>query len=271
MKTAFEGALNSLYPDWREDITGAAGTAQKDSVEMTELFKKNVLPKAMAAADEMSAQALDNVNAQLRGDIPDDVAEKLKRHAAEISQQIGVRGQAAKFLTARDLGRTSYDIMRDGLEGAPAALGLGANAYTGFTDILQNPVKTGTNVTNLIKAYMAPQADLQGMFNTNAAVLSGASVIPPSTAMQVGAQLIGSVGQLTQNAFTNSLEYNSQQYWNGQNLIQQKNALSAQESAGKMGVWGAAIGAVGAVAGGVVGGPMGAAAGAAIGGAVSGG
>ena len=245
MRKAFEGALDTLYPDWRTDIVEASGTAQRDSIEMTEAFREKILPKAMEAADEMSSQALDMVNAQLRGEIPDDVAAQLRRQAAEISQQIGVRGQAAQYLTARDLGRTSMDIQQQGLANAPAALGLGSQAYSTFAQTLQNPVTTGVNMTNLLKAYMAPQADIQNLYGTNMAVLSGSTLVPAGTAMQVGATTIANAGQLAQSAMQNSLEYQSQSYWNGQNLIMQKKAIDAQESAAKMGAWGAVAQGIG--------------------------
>lgn len=243
MKTAFEGALDELMPSWREDILGAAGTAQEDSIAMTERFKKNVLPAAMDAADEMSMQALSNISSQLRGEIPDDVAAQLKRQAAEVSQQIGVRGQAAQYLTARDLGRTSYDIMQQGLTNAPAALALGSNAYTAFNQALQAPVQTGINVTNLTKAYMAPQVDMQNLFGTNINALQGGTIIPAGTAMQVNASTIANAGQLAQSAIQTSMEYNSQQYWNAQNLTMQNKALDAQKDAAKYQLFGSVLGA----------------------------
>lgn len=251
MREAFEGALDALYPAWRTDIVEASGTAQRDSIEMTEAFREKILPKAMEAADEMSSQALDMVNAQLRGEIPDDVAAQLRRQAAEISQQIGVRGQAAQYLTARDLGRTSMDIQQQGLANAPAALGLGSQAYSTFAQTLQNPVTTGVNMTNLLKAYMAPQADIQNLYGTNMAVLSGSTLVPAGTAMQVGATTIANAGQLAQSAMQNSLEYQSQSYWNGQNFILQKEAIAAQQSAAKMGAWGGVAQGLGAGAGAV--------------------
>ena len=243
MREAFEGALDTLYPDWRTDIVEASGTAQHDSIEMTEAFRENILPKAMEAADEMSSQALDMVNAQLRGEIPDDVAAQLRRQAAEISQQIGVRGQAAQYLTARDLGRTSMDIQQQGLANAPAALGLGSQAYSTFAQTLQNPVTTGVNMTNLLKAYMAPQADIQNLYGTNMSVLSGSTLVPAGTAMQVGATTIANAGQLAQSTMQSNREYQSQSYWNGQNYVLQREAIAAQESASRMGMIGSVIGA----------------------------
>lgn len=243
MADAFYGALDDMLPSWREDLVGAAGTAQADSIEMTEAFKKNVLPKAMAAADEMSVQALDNINAQLRGEIPEDVAHQLRTRAAEVSAQLGVRGQAAKQLTARDLGLSSLDLMSQGLSQAPAALALGRDAYTGFTQTLQNPVTTGINATNLLKAYIAPQADVQSIYGTNASVLAGASIVPAGTAMQVGAQTISAGAQLAQSAYFSGLEYASQSQWNTQNWLLQNKSIEASKSMGKMSMWGNLAGA----------------------------
>ena len=245
LKAEFEATLDEYYPDWRKDMLEAAGAAQSDSVAMTERFKRNVLPAAMAAADEMSAQALSNARAQLRGELPDDVAAQVKRHAAELSHQIGVRGQAAQFLTARDLGRTSLDMMQLGLENAPKALALGSNAYLGFNQTLQAPVATGMNATNLIKGYLPPKADATALFSSNLSALQSASIIPAATSMQVNAQVMDSGATLAQQAFTSSLEYNSQQYWNQQNLNMQRQAIAAQKKANKLNFAGSVIEAFG--------------------------
>ena len=245
LQSEFEATLDEYYPDWRKDMLGAAGAAQADSIAMTERFKRNVLPEAMASADAMSAQALSNARAQLRGELPDDVAAQVRRHAAEISNQIGVRGQAAQFLTARDLGRTSLDMMQLGLENAPKALALGSNAYLGFNQTLQAPVTTGMNATNLIKGYLPPKADATALFSSNLSALQNASIIPAATSMAVNAQVMNSGASLAQQAFTSSLEYNSQQYWNQQNLNMQQKALDAQEKANRMNFAGSVIGAFG--------------------------
>ena len=245
LQSEFEATLDEYYPDWRKDMLEAAGAAQSDSIAMTERFKRNVLPEAMAAADEMSAQALSNARAQLRGELPDDVAAQVKRHAAELSHQIGVRGQAAQFLTARDLGRTSLDMMQLGLENAPKALALGSNAYLGFNQTLQAPVATGMNATNLIKGYLPPKADATALFSSNLSALQSASIIPAATSMAVNAQVMDSGATLAQQAFTSSLEYNSQQYWNQQNLNMQRQAIAAQKKANKLNFAGSVIEAFG--------------------------
>lgn len=231
MKQEFESTLDELYPEWRTEILGAAQTAQGDSIALTQAFKENVLPKAMAAADEMSVQALSNVSAMLRGDLPPDVAAQLQRHAAEVAQQIGVRGQAAQYLTARDLGRTSYDMMQAGLAAAPAALALGSGAYAAFNQTLQAPVTTGMNITNLLSAYKAPMVDPQSLYGAHLGVVSSAGLVPAGTAMATNAQMVTAAGQLASNMVQFGAEYQSQQYWNQQNLSLQQQALKEQERA----------------------------------------
>ena len=73
--------------------------------------------------------------------------------------------------------------------------------------------------------------------------MQNASIIPAATSMTVNAQVMNSGATLAQQAFTSSLEYQSQQYWNAQNLQMQKQALNAQKHATDMGVLGSFLGA----------------------------
>ncbi len=243
MQGEYEDALDEYYPDWRTDILGAAGEAQADSVSITKRFRETILPGAIEAANRMSEQAIGNAEAMLRGELPDDVAAQVKRHAAELSNQIGVRGQAAQYLTGRDLGRTSLDLMQQGLADAPAALSLGANAYLGLNSVLQAPVKTGMDVSNLVKSYLPQQVDPASLFSSNLGVLAGASTIPAASLMGTTANVMHSGASLAADAFGSALEYQSQQYWNRQNLNMQKQALDAQKSANMMNFVSSLIGA----------------------------
>ena len=134
-------------------------------------------------------------------------------------------------------------MMQLGLENAPKALALGSNAYLGFNQTLQAPVTTGMNATNLIKGYLPPKADATALFSSNLSALQNASIIPAATSMAVNAQVMNSGASLAQQAFTSSLEYNSQQYWNQQNLNMQQKALDAQQKANRMNFAGSVIGA----------------------------
>ena len=242
LKSEYEASLDEYYPEWRTDILGALGDAQADTVSITQRFKENILPKAMDAADRMSAQAISNAESMLRGDLPDDVAAQVRRHAAEISNQIGVRGQAAQYLTARDIGKTSLDLMQLGLEYAPQALALGSSAYLGLNETLQAPVKTGMDATNLLKAYLPNQVDPASVFSGNLAALVGAGTIPAGTIMSTTANVMHSGASLASDAFQSALEYNSQQYWNRQNLAMQEKALKEQKRANTLGFVGSLFG-----------------------------
>jgi hypothetical protein len=237
MRAELEESLDWLYPEWREQIVGAATQAQGDSIAITNAFRKNVLPQAMRAADEMSMQALSNVSSMLAGEIPDDVAAQLKRQAAEISQQMGVRGQAAQYLTARDLGRTSLDLMQAGLAQAPAALGLAPQAYGMLNQTLQMPVQSGANVTNLLSAYRPELASASQLYAGALGQLTGIGAVNPNTAYQTSAQVGMASQELGARMSMFNTEVASQNYWNTQNMnmaqsmFQQQ--LSAQQDAQK--------------------------------------
>lgn len=139
-------------------------------------------------------------------------------------------------------------MMQLGLENAPKALALGSNAYLGFNQTLQAPVTTGMNATNLIKGYLPPKADATALFSSNLSALQNASIIPAATSMTVNAQVMDSGATLAQQAFTSSLEYNSQQYWNQQNLNMQRQAIDAQRDANKINFVGSLLDAGGSAA-----------------------
>jgi hypothetical protein len=58
----------------------------------------------------------------LTGELPQDVADQIKRNTAEASVQGGLSGQISRNLTARDIGQTSLDLKKQG-----AALGTGVS------------------------------------------------------------------------------------------------------------------------------------------------
>lgn len=62
-------------------------------------------------------QATQNVLAQLRGEIPADVAQQVGRSSAAQGFNLGIQGsQLGRNLTARDLGLTSLQIQQQGLQ-----------------------------------------------------------------------------------------------------------------------------------------------------------
>lgn len=99
------------------------------------LMKKYVPPGTPPMTDDQIAQSrgiqgdlpgqefLDQqqsvISQQLAGEIPQDVQDQVERISAEKSIQSGLgQGQAARNLTARDLGLTSLDIQERGLKNA---------------------------------------------------------------------------------------------------------------------------------------------------------
>lgn len=71
---------------------------------------------------ETLGEAFEVSREMLTGELPEDVREQIERTTAEKAVQGGLGiGQAARGLTARDIGRTSLDIIQQGL-GNVAAL-----------------------------------------------------------------------------------------------------------------------------------------------------
>jgi len=164
MRSAYNAALTSVMPDWQAALFGSSSKVIGNMAQLADSFKKNVLPKAMAQADAMSSQALSVVNSMLKGVLPDDVAAQLQRHAAEISNQIGVRGQAAQYLTARDLGLNSLQMIEKGLTYAPGASTLASNAYTGFQQVLGAPMDAVTATGQMLNQLTPPTVDAGSLF-----------------------------------------------------------------------------------------------------------
>lgn len=163
MTGAFEESLNRLMPDWRQQVFGTARQTTSDINHLTELFRKG-LPSMMARVDEVSTQALTQVSSMLRGEIPLDVAAQVQRYAAEVANQMGVRGQAAQYLTARDLGRTSLDMITTGLQYAPTATTMASTAYGQAQNVLAMPMNAAATLGNMLTSMRAPQTDVSALF-----------------------------------------------------------------------------------------------------------
>lgn len=237
MNEAFTGALDDLVPGWKERIVGAAAGAHDNVTALTEAFRTRVLPEAMDAADRMGTQMIGIVESQLRGEIPDDVAAQLRRHAAEVANQIGVRGQAAQYLTARDLGRTSLDLQQLGFQNAPAAIGFGTQAYSQFAEMLQAPVKSGINLSNLLSTYSAPLADVQGLYGSVLGVASGAGLVPAGTVMSTTTQATQGAASLALDTIGAMYGYQAQMNMNQQAMNLQQEALREQKRQNTIGNW----------------------------------
>jgi len=239
----FEGSLDRLYPAWRTDIVGAAGEAQADSISVTRAFRERVMPRVLEAADQMGMQAVQNASSLLRGNIPKDVADQIRRSSAEIAQQIGSRGQAAGNIVARDLGLTSLQLQEAGLNQATAALGLQTQAYSGVASMLQTPVTTGANVTNLVNAYRAPVNDPAAWYQNYIGLISGQGAISPNTVLSTAAQVGTQFAQMGQQQGQFNTQLGQQSYWNQMNYNQQQQMI---REAGETDTFGQVVAGIGA-------------------------
>lgn len=74
---------------------------------------------------EGSISRLSEANASmLKGEIPADVSAAVRRAASESAISGGIFGGAARGLSARDLGKTSYDIKQQGIQNEGTIAGL---------------------------------------------------------------------------------------------------------------------------------------------------
>lgn len=237
MQDAFTQSLDELYPEWRTELVGSVTDSQRGINDLTNTFRKSIMPRVLEAADQMSMQAIANVNAQLRGEINDDVAAELKRHAAELSQQIGVRGQAAQFLVGKDIAKTSYELQQQGLQNAAAALGLAPAAFQAVGVTMQMPVQSAANVTNILNAYRAPTTNVQELYGANLGIVSNAGIIPAGTLMQTNAQITTNAMQSSQAMFESALSYEAQMDMNAQASELQDKLLREQKKQNTIAAW----------------------------------
>lgn len=96
--------------------------------------------------DEITGQASQNIEAYLKGEIPKDVQEFIKRSSAAKALEggYGATGMHAA-LTARDLGLTSLDLTTRGLSAAESWLGMSERLYSpalsAFTGMFVTPMQ----------------------------------------------------------------------------------------------------------------------------------
>ena len=82
------------------------GGRERQDVDVSQLPEDELLQQAKGVASEL-----------LAGEIPKDVQQQVEQIAAERALGGGLgQGEAARFLTARDLGRTSLDLVSQGAE-----------------------------------------------------------------------------------------------------------------------------------------------------------
>lgn len=146
MAERFYSNLESVLPDWRESIIGTS---------------KEMLASAKAITNDL-----------LAGNIPTDVKDAIMRARAEMGLSQGLFGQAASSATARDLGRTSLDLMGQGMDYAVNAV----------SPLVQRLLSTSMSLT-------PPVSDLPGLYGANLSAIMPGSMVSPTGAMQAGTQI----------------------------------------------------------------------------------
>lgn len=125
----------------------AAFDQATDLASRTNTFNQDELNRMLRASipgyDDIVARGSSNIQSQLRGEIPQDVALQINRRSAAQALAGGYGGSGmARNLEARDLGLTSYGLTQQGLSSAMQWM---ASAR---------------------KTRMAPQMDITSMFVT---------------------------------------------------------------------------------------------------------
>jgi hypothetical protein len=100
----------ALGPSDVSELPGMQMTALSDIGKSTEAVDRG-MSQVEASLDRLSA-----ANASmLKGEIPADVAASVRRAAGESSIAGGLFGGSARALSARDLGKTSFDVRQQGI------------------------------------------------------------------------------------------------------------------------------------------------------------
>jgi hypothetical protein len=155
----------------------AKKAAASDISNMPEI--QALLEKILPGYGEMVGQGSKNTLSLLRGEIPQDVQDQVRRTSAFRSLTGGFGGSGiAKSLTARDLGLTSLDLMGKGENSAQRWAGLTEGAVSPFS-VTAKEQADQTMKNNLYKqateqfkynVLAAPDPGAAGLFNTIATI-----------------------------------------------------------------------------------------------------
>jgi len=123
------------------DVTKTPGN---EAIDFADADKPSALVGQKLASLEESINRMAEANSSmLKGEIPADVSAAVRRAASESSIAGGTFGSSARALSARDLGRTSFDIKQAGIANEATvaqARGTLAAAYEGIrtTNLTRN-------------------------------------------------------------------------------------------------------------------------------------
>lgn len=171
----------------------ARGVNQLNQNELDRL-----LGKALPGVKDMVQLASNNTLSMLRGEIPADVAAKVRRTTGQAALQSGFSGsESSSALTARDLGITSTNLMEEGSNSAQRWIQTARSqlmpALFDPTSMLATPQLTLSSI--LASAGIAK--DQAEIINTTAARKAGVLVQTANAA--TSASLDGSAAQIAAN------------------------------------------------------------------------
>lgn len=186
--------------------TEAARAVSSNSANAPEI--QALLDKILPGWSEMEKQGSRNTLSMLKGEIPQDVQDLLRRNSAYKAFAGGYGGSGmSKALTARDFGRTSLDLMDAGTNSAQRWSGMAQSAFAPFMVSARDQTET-TFKNNLYKQAVdqfkfnvaaAPDPAAAGLFNTIATIGGTAASFGMGSAMGAargggGGSSVGSFG-----------------------------------------------------------------------------
>lgn len=173
------------------DLGAEASKATKENIANSGDIQA-LLEKILPGFGEMVSQGSKNTLSLLKGEIPQDVQDAVKRQSAYKAFKGGYGGsQMSNALTARDLGLTSLDLTGRGENSAQRWAGIAEGAVAPYTITAGQQADT-TMRNNLYKQAVdqfkfnvaaAPDPSAAGLFNLTSAIGSTAASFGMGSAM----------------------------------------------------------------------------------------
>lgn len=174
------------------DLSAETGRAVRGNLaNMSEI--QALLERILPGYKNIVGQDSKNIQSLLRGEIPADVQAAIQRSSAHRSLQGGYGGSGmSKALTARDLGRTSLDLMERGGNAAQRWMQGTQNSVAPFivttaqqaAQTERNNLYTQATEQHKMNVLAAPDPGAAGQFNLQTALGSQAMSFGMGSAMQ---------------------------------------------------------------------------------------
>lgn len=173
------------------DLSTEAGRAVQGNLGNMDSITA-LLNRILPGYSDMLSQGSKNTQAQLRGEIPKDVQDQVRRSSAFKALSGGYGGSGmSKALTARDFGLTSLDMMERGTNAAQRWSGMAQSSVAPFTVTAaqQGDMTMRNNLYKQITEQMkfntaaAPDPGAAGQFNLQNALGSMAASFGFSAAL----------------------------------------------------------------------------------------